>query len=117
MTQTVVITGGNKGIGKAIVFAFAQKGYNVVFSLRDVKQADPIVKEVEKLGVKCFAVKADVSKEEDVKNLVNEAVKKFGKIDVHADVFGGGGPPNDTWHQQELAESQATLADCCYRLF
>src|SRR5690349_14791367 len=81
-SQTVIVTGGNRGIGLAASLAFAKKGFNVVISSRDDSKAADLVKQVEKAGGKGLVVKTDVSKEEDIINLVNQAVKTFGKVDV-----------------------------------
>lgn len=81
-TETVLITAGNKGIGKATAIAFAKKGYNVAITSRDVANAADVVKEIETIGGKIHVIKADVGKEEDVINMVNETVKKYGRLDA-----------------------------------
>ena len=58
--KTAVITGAAKGIGRAIAIAFAKKGCNIVLNYRSAVSED-LVKEIEDCGVKCLAVKADVS--------------------------------------------------------
>jgi NAD(P)-dependent dehydrogenase (short-subunit alcohol dehydrogenase family) len=78
--RTVIVTGGSKGIGKGTSLAFVKKGYNVVISARS--EAPELLREIKELGGEATFIKADVGKEEDVINLINETVKKYGKLDV-----------------------------------
>lgn len=83
MGKIVLVTGGSRGIGKAIVIEFAKKGYNVVINyVNSSNKANSLKKEVEdKYGVKALTIKADVSIEEEVKNMVKEVIHEFGHID------------------------------------
>ena len=83
MKKTVLITGGSRGIGRSTVIEFAKKGYNVVINyLNSEDNAFQLKKEVEeKYQVKALTIKADVSNEEDVKNMVSTIIKEFGHID------------------------------------
>ncbi len=81
--KVVLVTGGSRGIGKEVAEVYAENGYDVVINyVSDKTDVDGIKKEFEKKGVKCLLVKADVSKASDVDNMVEEAIKEFGKIDV-----------------------------------
>jgi len=81
--KIVLITGSSRGIGRATALAFAKEGADVVVNyVKDKKSADEVVKQIENFGRKAFAIQADVSKETEVKKIVDEAVKKFGGIDV-----------------------------------
>ena len=76
--KTVLITGASHGIGKAIAKEFAQNGYKVVINYNSSKQeAEELVKEINGL-----AIKADVSKENEVEQMFELVKQKFGKIDV-----------------------------------
>lgn len=82
--KNVLITGATGGIGSAIAAAFAKNGYNVALHTNSKpheaqKNAETLAKE---FGVKTVAVKADVSKETDVKAMFETLEKYFGKIDV-----------------------------------
>ena len=65
--KVALITGGSRGIGRAIAIRFAQNGIHVVNYVRHRKDAESTAEEVENCGVKCLVVKANVAKDEDVK--------------------------------------------------
>ena len=79
--KVALITGASKGIGKATALRLARDGACVVVNYSsDAKSADTLVHSI---GVdKALAVKADVSKVPEIEKLVNQAIDKFGKIDI-----------------------------------
>lgn len=80
---TVLVTGGASGIGKACALTFAQAGYNVVVNYGHSQQAAiDVTNQCIELGVEAFAVKADVSKQDEVNAMVDLTLKTFGSIDV-----------------------------------
>ena len=81
--KTVIVTGGSRGIGAAIVKELAKNNYNVVLNYSCSEEAaKQIQKELQEENIKIEIFKADVSKREEVKKLVNFALDKFKKIDV-----------------------------------
>ena len=81
--KVVLVTGGSRGIGKEVALKFAKEGYNVVTNyVSDKTDKEKLQKEFEENGVKALVLKADVTKKEDVENLVSKAIAEFGKIDV-----------------------------------
>ncbi len=81
--KVALITGSSRGIGKATALLFAKEGAKVIVNYNKAeKEANEVVKEISKLGSEAIAIKCDVSKEEEVKKMVSEGVKKFGKIDI-----------------------------------
>ena len=81
--KSAIVTGGNSGIGKAIVLALAEAGANVVIDyVRNPDATDALEQQVAALGDKAIGVQADVSKVEDLQRLVDEAVKAFGRLDI-----------------------------------
>src|ERR1700683_4813388 len=83
MTQQVVlITGALTGIGRATAVAFANKGAKVVVSGRHDDKGQALVAELKELGAEAEFVRADVTKEDEVRNLVDETVARFGRLDV-----------------------------------
>lgn len=82
--KTVLVTGSAKGIGKELIIKFAKKGYNVVINyLSSKEEALKLKKLVEKeYDVKALAIKADISNEDEVINMVKKVKNEFLKIDV-----------------------------------
>ena len=81
--KVAIVTGGAKGIGKAITVALAEEGAKVVINYNSSKEAaENLVNELGKEGHDVYAVQADVSKVEDANRLVEEAVNHFGQVDI-----------------------------------
>jgi NAD(P)-dependent dehydrogenase (short-subunit alcohol dehydrogenase family) len=80
--KVALITGGGRGIGRAIALSFAKEGASVVVSARTRSEIEEVVRGVENLGQKALAIQADVSKEEDVKNMIGETLKTFKRLDI-----------------------------------
>ena len=81
--KTIIVTGGSRGIGASIVKELANKDYNIVLNYNNSeKQAKQIQKELLEKNIKIEIFKADVSKRENVKDLVKFALEKFKTIDV-----------------------------------
>ncbi len=81
--QIAIVTGGSRGIGRAIAEKLGTNGFNVVVNYNSAASAAEEVKAViEKSGAKAHIVQADVSKSDDRKKLVDETLKVFGKIDL-----------------------------------
>lgn len=82
--KVAIITGARRGIGKAIAYKLAENKYSVVVNDReDKEQLENVVSILkEKYKVDAIGIMADVSKEKDVKRLVEEVLNRFGKVDV-----------------------------------
>jgi glucose 1-dehydrogenase len=81
--KVAIVTGGNSGIGKAIVLALAKQGADIVIDyVADPQATEELEQEVVKLGDKATGVEADVSKIADLQKLVDTAVKKLGRLDI-----------------------------------
>lgn len=78
----VLITGALTGIGRATAVAFAGNGAKVVVSGRHDDKGQELVKELRALGAEADFVNADVTKEDEVRNLVDKTIAKFGRLDV-----------------------------------
>ena len=81
--KTAVVTGGSRGLGRAICLELARGGANVVLCYAgNEAAANETVAACEALGAKAAAVRCDVSKEDEVKALTDAALKTFGRIDI-----------------------------------
>jgi len=76
-----IVTGAGSGIGKAIAKGVVQAGSEIVMVGRNRERLEKASSEIERFGGPVFAIQADISKMGDIRNLVDQAVKKFGKID------------------------------------
>ena len=82
MKKTVLITGASRGIGRATALMYATHGYNVVICARHADALKNTADEITALGAECLAVTADVGCYGDVVRLFDDAVSRFGGIDV-----------------------------------
>src|SRR6202795_4816395 len=97
-SQVVLVTGGLTGIGRATAVAFAKKGAKVVVAGRRDEVGKALVKELRSLGSEAEFINADVRKEDDVRNMVDKTVTRFGRLDVavnNAGTEGQVGPLTD----------------------
>ena len=81
--QVAIVTGASRGIGRATAIALAATGVKVVVNYAQSSgAAEEVVKEIEKSGGNAIAIKADVSKTEEVDSLIDQTLKTFGRIDI-----------------------------------
>lgn len=104
--KVVIITGAASGIGEAAAILFAKEGASVVVSDIQEEKGNQVVKKISDNGGKASFFKADVSKSEENKALVDFAVKTYGKLDVAVNNAGIGGEANkiadmseEGWHK------------------
>lgn len=81
-SQTAIITGAARGIGKAIAESFAERGVNLVIGDISFDQARETANELMKLNIKAMPVKLDVSKSDEVTKVFGDVLKEFGRIDI-----------------------------------
>lgn len=81
--KTIIVTGGSRGIGKCMVENFAKDGYNVILNYnKSEKQAKQIKQNLAEEGIEIDIFKADISKQDEVKKLVEFTLNKYENIDV-----------------------------------
>jgi len=107
--QVVLITGALTGIGRSAAIIFAQEGARIVVSGRRDKEGQALVAELQGLGAEAIFVRTDVRKDEDVRNLVDQTVKRFGRLDIAVNNAGTEGTPGPVTEQ--TTESYAATFD------
>lgn len=80
--KVAIITGSTSGIGKSMATMFAKNGANIVVNGRNKEKGLAVVEEIEAIGQKAIFIKTDVGNVEEVRVMVDKAVKAFGKIDI-----------------------------------
>lgn len=118
--KNAIVTGGDRGIGRAISFALANKGVNVAISFhKDEKKAKETIEKLEKIGVKALKIQTDVRDFSQVKDMVNLIKKNLGSIDVLVNNAGISGPNStieniDVEEWQEVIDVNLTgMFNCC----
>jgi NAD(P)-dependent dehydrogenase (short-subunit alcohol dehydrogenase family) len=111
-TQVVLITGGLTGIGRAAAVAFAKRGAKVVVAGRRDEARPALVEELRSFGSEAEFIKADVRMEDDVRNMVDKTVARFGRLDVavnNAAIEGAVGPSRTRPRKALPRRSRPTL--------
>ncbi len=81
--RAAVVTGASRGIGKATALTFAREGANVVVNFqRNSEKAEEVAKRIREIGREALPIRADVSRINEVENMVKAALDKFGRIDI-----------------------------------
>jgi NAD(P)-dependent dehydrogenase (short-subunit alcohol dehydrogenase family) len=90
--KVAIITGASKGIGRALALCFAEAGASVVCAARSTDLVHETATLVEKAGGRAIAVTCDAAQEDDVKRMITDSVRAFGKITTLINNAGDGGP-------------------------
>ncbi len=81
--KVVLVTGSSRGIGRSIAIAFAKEDANVIINYKTSElDAEVAYDIISSYGNQCMSIKADVSNEDNVKNMIDEIMGKFGRIDI-----------------------------------
>jgi NAD(P)-dependent dehydrogenase (short-subunit alcohol dehydrogenase family) len=105
--NVAIVTGGARGLGKAMATALAQAGSNIVIADIDLKEAQKTANELQTEGIEAIAIQVDVTQPEQVEHMVNVVTEKFNRIDV---LFNNAGIVQHVKiEDMELADWQKTM--------
>ena len=88
--KVAIVTGGSKGIGRAIALAYAEQGANVVIAARGAEALEGTRAEIAATGQRALAIRADMTQDPDLRRLVDETVAAFGGVDILVNNAGAG---------------------------
>lgn len=88
--RVAIVTGASRGIGEAIALGYAREGAHLVLAARSGDLLRQVAEKIEALGREALPVVTDVTDEDAVKNMVEQAMARFGRIDVLVNNAGGG---------------------------
>ena len=80
--KVVLITGASSGIGRALAFVFGREGAHIVICGRQADALQLVTNELQQAGIDVFSLTADVSVEADVKQLIEQTIARFGRLDI-----------------------------------
>lgn len=100
--KVAIVTGAAQGIGRAIAVTFAREGADVIINDINLELAEKVADEIRALGRRAQAIKTDVSKSNEVSQMVEQALNNFGRIDILVNNAG----VNKRFPSDDLAESE-----------
>ncbi|MGH7320648.1 MAG: SDR family NAD(P)-dependent oxidoreductase [Candidatus Rokuibacteriota bacterium] len=104
--KVALVTGGAKGMGGPIAEALAREGASLVLAARDLGRLERGIETIRRAvpKVRALAVKADVAEEPQIVEMVERAIKEFGRIDILTNAAGGVGPVDTPLHEIKVEE-------------
>ena len=104
-----MVTGGNRGIGRAIALGFAEQGVSLALTARSIDSLTETTREIEKVGANCLPIVCDVRDEESVRRMGDAVLQHFGRVDTVVANAGVAGPTR-AMHEITMAEWRDCLA-------
>ncbi|WP_066217809.1 SDR family NAD(P)-dependent oxidoreductase [Formosa haliotis] len=121
--KVALVTGAGSGIGKAVAFLYAKEGAKVIINDINEENGQGVVNQIKSEGGEASFIEGDVSKEEDVQNLIKNTVAKYGKLDIACNNAGISGEQNLTgqysvsdWEKVVAINLNGVFLNCKYQL-
>ncbi|AEV33460.1 dehydrogenase of unknown specificity, short-chain alcohol dehydrogenase like protein [Owenweeksia hongkongensis DSM 17368] len=121
--KVALVTGAGSGIGKAVATLYAKEGAKVIVNDINPENGQLVVDQIKSEGGEAFFIGGDVSKEEDVQNLIKNTVAKYGQLDIACNNAGIGGEQNltgqysvDSWNKVVAINLNGVFLNCKYQL-
>ncbi|SHI30427.1 NAD(P)-dependent dehydrogenase, short-chain alcohol dehydrogenase family [Mesonia phycicola] len=121
--KVALVTGAGSGIGKAVAVLYAKEGAKVIINDINEENGQLVVNQIKSQGGEAFFIEADVSKEEDIQNLINKTVEKYGQLDIACNNAGITGEQNLTgqysvssWEKVVAINLNGVFLNCKYQL-
>ncbi len=121
--KVAIVTGGGKGIGKAISLAFASEGASVVVAATTLSRLEETVEEIKSKGGRAKAIQTDITDEKQIQRMVEETIKGYGQVDILVNNSGIGGPTVNVvdlnledWHETLAVDLTGSLLCAKYVL-
>ncbi len=108
--KVAIITGGSRGIGRAIALGLAAEGCKVAIAARGEEALEQVAEEVRAAGGRALAVPGDLTLPGSAERLVNRAVETFGRLDIVVNNLGGSAPANKPFMETEPKDWRAVVA-------
>jgi len=121
--KVTLVTGAGSGIGEAIAILYAKEGAKVIVNDINEENGQSVVDKIKSKGGEAFFIKADASKEKEVKEMIEKTVSKYGRLDIACNNAGIGGEQNTTgdystesWNQVVDVNLNGVFLGCKYQL-
>ena len=114
--KVALVTGGSRGIGRAIALGLAEEGCNVAICARGIEGLEEVARSIREKGVGSLAVSADMTREDDIQRFADEATRAFGAVHILVNNVGGGGggaqPTDEDWQRALDLNLFAAIRGC-----
>ena len=121
--KVALVTGAGSGIGKAVAVLYAKEGAKVIVNDINEENGQAVVKQIKSEGGEAFFIEGDVSKDEDIQNLIKNTVEKYGQLNIACNNAGITGEQNLTgqysvssWNKVVAINLNGVFLNCKYQL-
>ena len=107
--KVAIVTGGASGIGEATSYAMAKEGARVVIGDINIEGARRVAEDIKKSGGKSLALKMDLSKQDEVKQMIEKTIHEFGRVDILVNNAASFNTAYQLFHERDIAEWSAEI--------